>query len=276
MFRLSFRCLFVACIALTTSLATAQLRITPLKAGEKELLTTRTSEFLPTPALVQALQLEVVAPEARRKVREPVYQAALAALEALDEAALTTDFDRAWVTEQTATALFRLGRRDESRTLYERLRTLPHTEGQNRQASVMLHALGNADLLGVCPPGSRLNKDEPVSPQYPKLAQPYGLDGWVWVWVKVERDGRITDVVITSSSRLVFEAPAREWLLTRLIVDAQGQPSGVPCLGRMQLKFASGFPAGRTQRAVPEDAVLDLLSIGAARSALAAGTTEAR
>ena len=118
-------------------------------ADDMELLTTRTMPPEPSAALITALQLTV--PEWEGDATQPKVklsaddlkradEAGLRALDALPAAAMTNDFDRAWVAFARGRTLEALGRREEAMEQYRRLRTMPRTNVLDRYALAHMHA----------------------------------------------------------------------------------------------------------------------------------------
>lgn len=231
-------------LALFVSNPTMAAELTP---DEIELFMTRTTNPQPSPELVSALELDVApwhqkgAPNIRVKISDDAVrrstEAALQALTSLDAAVLQNDFDRAWVTYQTGSALKTLGRNPEARTAFERLLNMPHTKIQAKLVSVALHNLGDEQQLNMCPPGKLARSDVYSTLAYPKIASTRGIEGWVQPWVDVQLDGSISSVVVHSSSMRVFEQPVVEWLLKQRWQTDSGSPIEHPCFVKAKQEF---------------------------------------
>lgn len=268
-------------LLLATVLLPATAMAAELTATERQLLTSRTVIPQPSPSLSAALDLDIpdwhkpgatpLAVKLGPDVKRASAQAALDAMQALDPGAAQNDFDRAWLSFQTAAALRDVGRGSEAIAMFEQLLGMPRTQVQDRYTLAALHALGDASKPGWCE-GGHLNPPRGwPHPGYPPAARTHGIEGWVHPILDIAADGTIEYVAIESSSLRIFEQPTIDWLLKAHYQTQNGNGSGQPCFARMQAHFRMHGDARFEMGEIPEDQWnFSYPSIGASRRVRAA------
>lgn len=245
-------------------------------SDEMALLTSRTTSPELSAELVHALELDVPdwhkkgATGPRVKIGDEVgrlsAEAALEALNALDPAVPQSDFDRAWIVYEKGAALRTLGRDDEARRVFERLRDMPRTNIQDRKVLAALYSLGNEQHPGWCSSGRLVISKFDPKPVYPRAALVRGIEGWVNAMIDVQPDGSISFVSIQSSSLRVFEQSVIVWLKKQqwqLPADAEPRR---PCFAVAPVHFAVQ-PPGKARfplDGIAPDTEFTYRSIGAA------------
>ncbi|PTU30340.1 hypothetical protein CJD38_15455 [Stenotrophobium rhamnosiphilum] len=250
-----------------------------LNESDKELFLTRTALRQPSPELTRALELDVapwhkkgvthVAVKLPQEAIKRHQEAALAALEALSPEVAQDDFDRAWITLEKANVLRDLGRNAESVAAYEKLLNMAHTPVQDWYARYGLFYMSDKKNKEVCDLGIIQREAGSESLPLPPLlrqAAIRGIQGWVWSLIEVEPDGKISNVIVESSSMRVFEKYLIETAYNARFTTKLGVPLGRSCFLRRKDTFKMN-PEYRTQISVDDIEVEDNFSyhsIGAA------------
>ena len=251
------------------------MALEPLEPEEIALLTTRTSAPEVSPQLKQALDLDIPewhkkgAPKLKIKIDDDAKrrsnEASLQALNALDPAAIQSDYDRAWVTYQKASVLKALGRKEEAAATFRKVLDMPRTAMQARQARMELNRLGDEQQPGDCGPG--LDSTSGERPDYPMLARSRGIEGWVRLLLDIRPDGSVGNAMVYSSSMRVFEQPSVDFFLKQRYRTETGSGPGRTCFAWVPVSFEM---ENAWQRAFSSDEITDdyqftYQSIGAAR-----------
>lgn len=273
MFASSFRFFSAALLAAWLNTAAADL-LTP---SQREALTTRTVAPVPSTELVRALELGVApwhregaAPMEKVRFGPEVgirsAEAALKAMDALPASAAQNDYDRSWLALERASALKNMGHGSEARAAYERLRQMPRTELQDREALIGLNQLGLATNPGLCTAGKLVTLRGAAQPSFPRYAAERGIEAWVLVMLDMQPDGSIGHVGVIGSSLTAFEKPVIDWLADQQYQNRDGAAPGRPCFARMQVNF--GIAEARLRHfsisAISDPDAFTYRSIGAA------------
>ena len=248
-----------------------------LTIQQRELLTTRSTAPQPSAELVRALQLDVApwhregAPPQPKIVFGPEVgkQSAEAALKAMDALAADVpqnDYDRSWLALERASALEGAGRDTEARAAYERLRQIPRTEFQDRQALAALNKLGQTQNPGWCRGGKLKTARGAAQPVFPRYAADHGIEGWVRLMLDVQPDGSIGHVAVQSSSLAAFEKPVTDWFKNQQWQSGDGAAPGRPCFISTQVNFtmSSAHQTRFSISSISDPAAFTYRSVGAA------------